>query len=514
MIDGARLRTPARDGEVLVLPDASAFPAMADGNRRSLNAARGKILDRSIAEWRSEIRHPIVGDTDQPLVVTGHQPSFPHPGVWAKQIVARRFAAACGGTALNLIVDSDGVEASTLAVPSVHTGAVQLHHVLLPVRRDVAVFEQMRPWTAEDVRTFEQGVRRAADDSFQTSLMPSIFATLRNSDSTGDGVDQRANALANIDTAFAADVRQLRISRAAVYPLLADMTIHAERFAASYNRALAWYRSTFRVRGMQRPIPDLVADADRCEVAAWAYRATGPRRRVFVARRADRFDLFAGDLQIGTLSLSELAGNPARIARFDEWRVRPRALATTTWARLLLADLFIHGIGGAKYDRVTDRILADYYGVERNEIACVSATLWLDLPRTNATDLDADRFRRAERDWTHNPQRTIDPVSSVPASLLASREMAVRRSVELRERSPRDRSARRQAYAEIRSANAAIRDAAASTETRIRRERIAAEAALQQDRIATGREYFIGLYDERTLGRLLDALPGERAFAS
>ena len=36
-------------------------------------------------------------------------------------------------------------------------------------------------------------------------------------------------------------------------------------------------------------------------------------------------------------------------------KLRTRALTTTLFARLVLSDMFLHGIGGAKYDQVTDR---------------------------------------------------------------------------------------------------------------------------------------------------------------
>ena len=35
-------------------------------------------------------------------------------------------------------------------------------------------------------------------------------------------------------------------------------------------------------------------------------------------------------------------------------RLRTRALTTTLFARYVLGDLFVHGIGGAKYDELGD----------------------------------------------------------------------------------------------------------------------------------------------------------------
>ena len=39
-------------------------------------------------------------------------------------------------------------------------------------------------------------------------------------------------------------------------------------------------------------------------------------------------------------------------------RLSPRALSLTGFLRLAVVDQFVHGIGGALYDRVTDQILA------------------------------------------------------------------------------------------------------------------------------------------------------------
>ena len=45
-------------------------------------------------------------------------------------------------------------------------------------------------------------------------------------------------------------------------------------------------------------------------------------------------------------------------------RLRTRALTTTLFARLFLADLFVHGIGGAKYDAMTDQICERLFGMK------------------------------------------------------------------------------------------------------------------------------------------------------
>ena len=50
------------------------------------------------------------------------------------------------------------------------------------------------------------------------------------------------------------------------------------------------------------------------------------------------------------------------------FKIRSRALTNTLYARLFLGDLFIHGIGGGKYDEVTDAIIRRYYRSSRPAI--------------------------------------------------------------------------------------------------------------------------------------------------
>ena len=44
----------------------------------------------------------------------------------------------------------------------------------------------------------------------------------------------------------------------------------------------------------------------------------------------------------------------------------------------MLSDLFIHGIGGAKYDELTDQIICRFFGFEPPGFVALSATQRLD----------------------------------------------------------------------------------------------------------------------------------------
>jgi len=345
-------------------------------------------------------------------------------------------------------------------------------------------------------------------------MMPTFFEGAIGVDDPADWVDQMCAGRRAVEQRLGVVVCDHRVSAAWCSPMLIDILIHAERFAESYNRALATYRVRHGVRGVQRPIPDLHHDGRAVEVPLWIQRSNESRRRLFVVREGRDLILFADQTKVGRLPGTHLQSCDqlkAVLGDLAGWRIRPRALTLTIWARLLLADLFIHGIGGAKYDRISDIIIADYYGLTPPRMACVSATLHLGL----AHDPDAARnvraLRHALRDLSYNPDRHIR-AEGVVADLLDQRANAVRHAEDLRRNRPKDRAARRAAFDRIRNLNAAILSAVPDAEASLQAKHAQAKEARRQASVARGRDYFFGLYDAARLEALLATIPQQSAF--
>src|SRR6185312_5325259 len=104
-------------------------------------------------------------------------------------------------------------------------------------------------------------------------------------------------------------------------------------------------------------------------------------------------------------------------SRPETGRIRPRALTLTLFARLCLGDLFIHGIGGGKYDEATDAIIRDYFGIEPPGYQVLSATLHLPLEGFAAAPADRERAERLVRDLHWNPQRHVPARDLNPRAL-------------------------------------------------------------------------------------------------
>ncbi len=78
-------------------------------------------------------------------------------------------------------------------------------------------------------------------------------------------------------------------------------------------------------------------------------------------------------------------------------RIRPRALVTTALCRILLTDLFVHGIGGAIYDVLGDAVFGEFFGMAMPRYAVLTATLRLQDFRPRRRGPNAmPRYGRAD----------------------------------------------------------------------------------------------------------------------
>ncbi|MCH8146907.1 MAG: hypothetical protein IH987_02805 [Planctomycetes bacterium] len=507
----SELKAPRDHGDVLVAPDPSGWIPAARANHKALNDSETPLLQSTLGEWRRRTREAITGNAEQMIVVTGHQPAFIHPGVWAKHIAAARFAEATSGSAVNLVVDSDVPKRTSLAIAMEEGGQILLRGVPYAELQVGHSYEQIARQDAKRMTQFEASMRHAMGPRFDRSQVPLFLGGMRSVPNARDWVDQAVAGRRAVEAKFGVTLDDRRISQCCPGPLLADMLLNAPRYVASYNAALAAYRTTHGIRGVRRPIPDLHLAGDRLELPVWAWRPNDHRHRLFVSRNDENVRLFAEEVFIGDLPVRSLDSMESLAPYLGDWRLRPRALTLTIWARLLLADLFVHGIGGAKYDRISDRIMADYYGVVPPYMACVSATLRLDLPDRGITPKDLALLRRGLRDFQFNPQRYVAGRTEL-GDLIERRAAAVELAAKLRRQEPRNRAARRRAFQEIRHATAAVVDGARDGLEAKRSELDFATTKLEQASIARGREYFFGLFREESLHELMDALPSAGEF--
>ena len=163
----------------------------------------------------------------------------------------------------------------------------------------------------------------------------------------------------------------LRHSAMAVEPLwesegyvlcVHHLAARAAEFAADYNAVLHEYRTEKGIHSPGRPWPDLRVTGEECEIPFWLDSLKeGTRSRATVKLRGGQSvlvcqsgDQFAFDRHLNGWQAAE---NLKRFLSAQQLRLSPRALALTLFLRLIVCDQFVHGIGGALYDEVTDRVI-------------------------------------------------------------------------------------------------------------------------------------------------------------
>ncbi len=501
MLRFENLQAPAEDGGILLEPPPREWLRLSEENARLLRLTGVVLAGVSAGDARARIRSQLSPDKDDALIVaSGHQPEFVHPGVWAKHVTLRAFSESAGVAGVDLVVDHDAPRVSGLRIAfRPENGFLELQEVAFGQAPAGAAYEGRSPVDREQIKAIREQLAAMLGTRFNESFMPAYFAGIEQCVNPADVVDQHLAGRLHVDTALGAALPEHRASRVFGGPFLADLLLNADRFAHCYNESLKEYRRQQGVRSADRPLPDLGRENGRIETALWLCQPLQRRRRFWVEQQGDRLGCYADATLVGELSREALVRDPdAATGSLRPWLVRPRALTFTLWARLLACDLFVHGIGGAKYDRITDGLFRRYYRCEAPAYVCVSATLRSSWPMFPITDEDLAVARHQVRDWRFNPQRYS---RKLPPLLLAEREELIGRSEYLRQsRGPRTQ--RREVFLAIRAVNSRLVESCPEIgqDLACRRDLLARQVA--SNRVAADREYFYALQPGERLSSL------------
>lgn len=490
MIDVARLVAPREHLSVLIEPPPHRTLALASA-QASLPVIT--LAQRGLPELRGDLRRSL--RLAGPLIVTGHQAEFFHAGVFAKIVAAHALATRVGGSCLFLLVDSDTPKTSALAVPQRTAAGPRRIDVAIPALQPQWPIETQPAVAHQHWLDFFSRVAGLMND-YERSLLRSFAAgwllsrrdDARWSERFAGGLSHAAQA-AGSETALRVLSELCRTDAYACFFL--EIAQRAAEFAGCYNAAQADYRRRFRERSLLRPVPPLQVASERVELPFWLLTTTGPRERAFVHREPGGISLFAGARPVARLP----EAGPLDVHEFEAtlggWRVRPRALMLSCFARLVVADLFIHGIGGGRYDQMTEQIAREFFDLELPPLACVTATMLLPLDSGASGDVAA--ARRRARDIRYNPQRHAD---GLPDDLLAARAALIARSEELRRAALGRRAAaeRRAVYAQIRAVNEQLIARSGAKVAALDQAAEQAEFAARLQRVARDREYFFALH--------------------
>ena len=526
-------KVPSDDEEVLLWPDAARWAELTlRANERATRPTDHgrRLLDLPLRALRRQARTELprfagpAADPDRPWIVTGHQTVPYHAGVWAKSVAVDAVARQIDGAAVYVHVDHDVPHPGPqLAWPAWGPDHRPVLRGALALDGDQAFERQPSPAPAALADLCHRVDADLAALLTEPRTHPfSLPPPLARGALSGPVAfaEWFASARADLDRRLGLSLTESMGSALAdtdaFLIFAADAIAAPGRMHRAYNAALAAV-SLGPDHAVARPLGVV---GDGLELPFWTLRAGVPGRHRLVVRAAHG-EVYLGDDHgpLGDLSPADLGSAdravPAlrRLLRDAGASLRPRAVTLTLFDRLLLADVFVHGIGGAAYDAATDLLFAPLYGVEAPPFVVASATLRLPLDVATVTEETRRHARQALRDVHHNPERCFvgrEPPSAASTALIAAKAVAVARHVALRELPRPEKKARRdelaQGHRRIGELNRelAARLGAEGTARRLAVERL--EAGRPGAAVATARGYFYGLFPEGKLERLREAI--------
>ena len=359
--------------------------------RREICRARRRVR-RRVSAGRDALFGATRPTRSAPLIVTGHQPGLVHPGVWVKNFAAAELAAAHGGVGLHVVIDADVCRSPAILVPGGTVDAPRLASVEFdapapahavgraPHRRRATVAVVSRARARSGGAVARRAVSRRSGGRRPSSAAPRRAWSAPRSPRRGIA-PRSTGAAATSSCRKASCARPARSagSRARCWPNCRG---------SSPRTTARWPTTAATTACATTPIPCPISPP----TARGSKRRSGSGRRpTRGAGRCSCAPTAGGLLRLRSSRLGTAPAAHRRRRRRDgaspssaTWeaagvKLRSRALITTMFTRLAVADLFIHGIGGAKYDEATDAICERFFGAAPPAFATLSGTLRLPI---------------------------------------------------------------------------------------------------------------------------------------
>lgn len=447
-------------------------------------------------------------DPDEPIIITGHQPELFHPGVWVKHLAMQRVADRIGASAIDTVVDSDAFAALEVGVP-VLGPPVRRSTAVLAVGAEHTCFACAPAPSAERVEEFCSAVEADLSDHDEATRDNArrFFGNLRESAQVSSdlasavtGARRRYEAALGTDY-LAYPVTGLSRSRAFLHFAVGIM-FDAARFAEAVNASLIAHRALNGIRSAAQPFANLSEEGGALEVPFWVL-SEGMRETLHVQRDAGGLQLRTATDDIVRLPEDPVAAVEALLA--SGVTIAPKAVTLTLFTRSFVADLFIHGIGGARYDEVTDAVCRAYFEVE--PVPYVVATMTMLLPAaTGVQPVDDDISALKERlnRLAHNPDQVLG-AADLDDATRGSVMLLVAEKTELVARIARPDEDKKTVGAAIRELNARIAEVLDPLREQWESELAGLETRRAEASVLRARDYPFFLWTPQDIDRVLES---------
>jgi hypothetical protein len=515
------LTIPKQENLVFVRPEPSEWFSLQAENKSRLQTLPDRTESRdellTIADnYTREIAHGCCpGSACDTIIATGHQPIWHHCGIWAKHLTTHKYAQAVGGMALHLVLDHDICDTALVLPEKDSERYWHFRRIEIESEQHNIPLELRPPPGEAHLRAFLETVVDAHPQRFCSDIWPTCEVFANNRPPRFKNVAHLVTYLQFVlNSALGLEMLYLPVSELCESTAFADFVVstisQAAVFAGCYNDAVAAHFHNLRMK-QRKAIAPLVFDrpSGAIELPFWLISPGATRTSLHVSSETpDKIGIGTASAELGGLDAKQTdskANQLKNILKEHGYLLRPKAVSLTLFVRLFLADLFVHGMGGASYEPVTDYIIEHFYNIKppRFTVATCTARLPLAGPADSAQH-DISGLKHKLRRIKHNPEEYIaesvlagEPVTS----LLQSKKELIAKATD-----PGAPTAlRKTAWNSLSIINDRLYEYAGDAAKMLQREAAQAEKSRASDEVRTSREFFFGLFDEQRLRKLAES---------
>ncbi|MFK7758318.1 MAG: hypothetical protein AB8C13_00040 [Phycisphaerales bacterium] len=330
------------------------------------------VIEPDFSEWPRELSKPASPESiesrvamgigiDRPVIASGHQSIVFHPGIVSKLIGLDVWSKRTGALPVWIVPDQDGVDPMRVRVPKQSGDLLKVNE--LRISDDPApsgpsseappakILDEL-PAEFEELGQWLSGYEHEASLARQVSA-----ATI--------GLLCEQLGLEHPVLIYASDLMSSVAGSWMINRLITDPV----GAVMSYNASVRMFPDA--------GVRELAINHTSIELPLWRIH-NNQRHEVFVSMKD---------------------GLPE--SGFDRSNLAPRGLLMTAIMRARLCDLFIHGLGGVRYDQITEQWIKDWLSVELAPMTGTSATL------TRSFDLGSAPQNRDRAVWlAHHARHT------------------------------------------------------------------------------------------------------------
>ena len=538
---------PKNNREIFIKPAYEDIPGLIDLNKERFRSYGFDINGIPFSEFRERVRSEtlkkageytegiksfcsrlnIAGTENLPciddayksgrnIIATGHSPILAHPGVMIKHGFVNSIAKKVKAIGINIVVDNDACHDDCLNIPDINgpdSSVERVEFLPSPYNLYNLAFEDIRYTDSTQLTAFKESVLKVLHNpDMKKPFEDFINPVINLSGETLQFTDLFTCARHAFLLRFGIGNLEVPVSHISeTEPFLSfflHITANARSVVNIYNAKLGEYRRLKKISSRANPLPDLMEKGYAVELPFWIW-GEGESRKDLYASVADdkRISIICKDKIVGHFDFGEngnSSGNSSEnLRRLRDLintgiKIRPKAIVNTMYSRMFLSDLFVHGIGGAKYDLITNEIIKEFFGVEPPAYVTVSATLHLPYKPFNVSNDDVIALKHVIKDMGYNP----DKYASGEVMESAGMKSMVSEKKDLIAKEAHESEEKHRAFDRLKELNSIMKEKIMSLIMEKEKELEDLEKRIRYNSIVTNREYPFCIYPESILGEL------------